>query len=202
MGSELSSASPRERINELLEMYGAKSCAAAHMLCDRYDPDALAYRIVRADGGVDDLTYGALKEGSERFASALSSLGVRSGDRVATLMGKSRNYLIALMGIWRLGAVHVPLFTAFAPPAIAFRLIGSNAKVVVCDAAQAPKLAPSSDMPDAPSWQVISTGHAPGSGLSFEALMAHALAGMAPAALGGDAPIIHIYTSEIGRAHV
>jgi acetyl-CoA synthetase len=52
---------------------------------------------------------------------------------VATLMGKSAELVVALMRIWRRGAVHVPLFTAFAPPAIAFRLAGSGAKVIVAD---------------------------------------------------------------------
>ena len=31
-------------------------------------------------------------------------------------MGKSREFLVALIGIWRLGAVHVPLFTASRRP--------------------------------------------------------------------------------------
>ncbi len=30
--------------------------------------------------------------------------------------GKSADLVVALLGIWRRGAVHVPLFTAFAPP--------------------------------------------------------------------------------------
>lgn len=37
------------------------------------------------------------------------------------MMGKSAELVIALLGIWRLGAVQVPLFTAFAPGAIAVR---------------------------------------------------------------------------------
>ncbi|MFE4414916.1 AMP-binding protein [Streptomyces sp. NPDC056821] len=44
-------------------------------------------------------------------------------------MGKSVDLVVALLGIWRRGAVHVPLFTAFGPPAIAMRLEASAAKV-------------------------------------------------------------------------
>ena len=73
-------------------------------------------------------------------------------------MGKSAELPIALLGIWRRGAVHVPLFTAFAPPAIAFRLDASAAKVVVTDASQLPKLVPGEDIPADPAWSVIAVG--------------------------------------------
>jgi len=52
-------------------------------------------------------------------------------------MGKSEAYLVSVLAIWRLGAVHVPLFTAFAPPAIGFRLAAAGCRAVICDADQA-----------------------------------------------------------------
>jgi acetyl-CoA synthetase len=115
--------------------------STAHLLCDKYPSNALAYRVVAPDLSVTDLTYGELREQSQKLAAGLAGLGVRAGDRVATLMGKSAEFLITLLAIWRLGAVHVPLFTAFAPSAIALRLLGSEAKIVVCDEAQQGKLA-------------------------------------------------------------
>lgn len=184
-----------ERVEELLSIYAAADSAAATLLCDRHDPAAIAYRIVAPDMSVDVLTYGALRTESERFADVLRSLGVAPGDRVATLMGKGRRYLVALMGIWRLGAVHVPLFTAFAPPAIAYRLSGSGARVVVCDAKQEAKLAPGEDIPADAPWKAITTGPGHGALLSYDVLMEQAKPGMAAAALGGQAPLIHIYTS-------
>jgi acetyl-CoA synthetase len=41
--------------------------------------------------------------------------------------------VIAGLGLWRLGAVHVPLFTAFGPDAIGFRLDNAGATVVITD---------------------------------------------------------------------
>lgn len=38
------------------------------------------------------------------------------GDQIAVLTGKRFELVVSLMAIWRLGAVHVPLFTAFAAP--------------------------------------------------------------------------------------
>jgi acetyl-CoA synthetase len=191
------SATPQQRLDELLEQYGAPQVCAAWLLCDRHDPAAVAYRIVSSDLSVEEFTYGELKLQSERFAAALSAMGVGPGDRVATLMGKSRQYLITLMGIWRLGAVHVPLFTAFAPAAVALRLAGSGAKAVVCDAGQRAKLDAGGDMPAGAPWRIVTVGRQPGDtgALDFEQVLAASPAGFAPATLGCDSPLIHIYTS-------
>jgi acetyl-CoA synthetase len=104
------------------------------------------------------------------------------------------------MGIWRLGAVHVPLFTAFAPAGIALRLTGSRAKVVVCDAEQQDKLAPGEDMPAEAPWAIITTGtelvrRQARPATSFHELTSAQPAGFRPAALGEAAPIIQIFTS-------
>src|SRR3546814_13396263 len=73
-------------------------------------------------------------------------------------MGKSADLACVIMGIWRAGAVHVPLFTAFAPPAIGLRLGGSEAKFVVSDADQVTQLAPGEALPDNPAWPVLVAG--------------------------------------------
>lgn len=183
------------RITEMTALYSSPKACAAHLLCDARDPQDLAYRVVAADLSWRDISYGELRMESERFAAVLRSLGVDRGDRVATLMGKSRNYLVTLMAIWRLGAVHLPLFTAFAPSAIAYRLKGSGARVVVCDAVQLPKLAPGDDIPADAPWRVVTLGAASGEALAFDALMAEAEPGLEAVTVGGDAPMIHIYTS-------
>jgi acetyl-CoA synthetase len=192
---------PASRVRELLAVYGDPRASAARLLCDVHPADAVAYTIVEPDLRSAQLKYGQLRECSERFAASLAGLGVRPGDRVATLMGKSREYLITVLGIWRLGAVHVPLFTAFAPPAIALRLLGCGAAAVVCDGAQRGKLDSGEDIPPGAPWRVIVADPDPGSGsagaddLDFAGLLAAHEPGIPAAALGGDAPIVHIYTS-------
>jgi acetyl-CoA synthetase len=186
---------PPERVAALLALYGDRQASAAHLLCDRHDPAAIAYTLVAPDLSSVDLTYGDLRSASERFAAGLSSLGVRAGDRVATLMGKGRQYLVTVMAIWRLGAVHVPLFTAFATPAIAFRVTASRCKVIVCDPAQRPKLMLDADVREESPWQVITTGAADAGAIAYEDLIASDSSGVRAAALGGDAPIVQIYTS-------
>ncbi|WP_144107437.1 AMP-binding protein [Paraburkholderia sp. BCC1886] len=189
-----------ERISALRAQYGDPTTSLAWLLCDRHDPASVAYEIVNAEFETERVTYGDLKRDSEAFAAGLAALGIGAGDRVATLAGKSREFLVALMGIWRLGAVHVPLFTAFATPAIALRLLGSEAKAVVCDVSQLPKLRTEEQTPDTPARQIIVIGENAGdhdfpAALGFESVLDTETAHVPAAILGGDAPFIHIYTS-------
>ena len=57
------------RVHELVALYAGPNASAADLLCDRHPPSALAYRIVGADLEATDLTYGHLREESERFAA-------------------------------------------------------------------------------------------------------------------------------------
>lgn len=189
---------PADRVSELVGRYSDQDASAAYLLCDCHPADALAYRIVGPDMTTTDMTYGELRASSERLAAGLAALGISPGDRIATLMGKSAEYLVTLVAIWRLGAVHVPLFTAFAPAAIALRLEGSGARIVICDETQQSKLAPGADIPDDPSFRIVTTAPAtetPPGAHRLKDLIASQGPGFAAARLGGDAPMIHIYTS-------
>lgn len=152
---------PDARVSELLDTFDSPQLDLAELLCDRHPADAVAFTIIQADLSSVDLTYGELSERSKRFAAALAAMGVEPGDRVATLMGKSLDYVVTVLGLWRAGAVHVPLFTAFAPPAIRLRLEGSDAKVVISDPGQRSKLDPGEDMPADAPWQVVTPGDLP-----------------------------------------
>jgi acetyl-CoA synthetase len=196
MSTDAASSTAIDRVHQLLADYSGPDACVAALLCDRHPADATAYTIVEADLSCRVLTYGELREASERFAQLLADLGVRPGHRVATLMGKTAEHVIAILGAWRAGAVHVPLFTAFAPAAIAARLTGSATKVVVCDQTQRAKLAAGDDMPADVSWRIITTG-APASreDLAFAHELAQRPPGFPPVAVGGEAPLIQLYTS-------
>ena len=182
-------------IRALIEEYRDPAASAAWFLCDRYDPAMVAYRVVSPDLSAKSLTYGELSNQSARLASSLAGLGIAQGDRVATLMGKSGEYLVTLLAIWRLGAVHVPLFTAFAPAAIGLRLQGSGAKAIVCDGAQQPKVSGISDATDLPVRHIITTGPTSDGATALADLIANGRTEFFAAATGPDAPLIHIYTS-------
>uniref|UniRef100_UPI0024538CB8 AMP-binding protein n=1 Tax=Nocardia brasiliensis TaxID=37326 RepID=UPI0024538CB8 len=137
------------RVRELLDMYDRPEASAADVLCDRHPANGIAFTIVESDLSSTDLTYGELRERSSRFAAALADLGIGPGDRVATLMAKSADLVVALLAIWRRGAVHVPLFTAFAPPAIAFPREASRTTGGKAAPAPAGKHAPGAGNPPA-----------------------------------------------------
>ena len=188
-------AAADQRVAELVAEYGSPDASPGILLCDRHRADAVAFTVVEPDLSYRDLTFGELGELSARFAAGLASLGVGPGDAVATLMGKSADLVVALLGIWRRGAVHVPLFTAFAPPAIAFRLAGSGAKVVVADEDQRAKLDPAGTMPAEPPWRIVSGGSRPGDVPLTEMITADAADPEAPARVGPAAPLVLIFTS-------
>lgn len=182
------------RIGQLVEQYSDPQACVAQLLCDNHPSEQSAFRIVDPDLSTRDLRNGQLRQKSERFAAGLSRLGVDRGDSVGVLMGKSEELIVALLAIWRLGAIHVPLFTAFAPAAIALRLSASEAKVVISDADQRSKLDPSDDMPQDSPWLIVTTGATGDNDFAFQDLLSHE-EGIEPAVVGGDGTFIIIFTS-------
>jgi acetyl-CoA synthetase len=188
-----STIDPWKRVGQLLARYGDERASATELLCDRHPADAVAYTVVAPDLSQQVLSYGELRESSERLAAALAALGVGPGDRVATLMGKSAELLVTLLGIWRLGAVQVPLFTAFAPNTIATRLADSGAKVVLCDQSQRPKL---SAVGTDNHRRIVVVGEPERStDLVFDELLAGHEPGFEAVVLDSDAPLMQMYTS-------
>jgi acetyl-CoA synthetase len=102
--------------------------------------------------------------------------------------------LVVALGTWRAGAVYQPLFTAFGPAAIKSRITaagGSQARLIVTDASNAPKLA---DVPGCPPALLVDRprdGH-PG---DFAARLAAQPAEFAPVMLRGSDPFIMLFTS-------
>jgi acetyl-CoA synthetase len=84
------------------------------------------------DGGRESLTYAEASRQVTQLAEALTELGVGEGDRVAIYMPMSPAVAVAAHACAHIGAVHVPIFSGFAAPAIASRLEDSQAKVAIC----------------------------------------------------------------------
>lgn len=186
------------RVAELLATYDGPQVDVADLLCDRHPPEATAYTIVAPSGEARTLTFAELGTASRRVAAGLAALGVGPGDHVATLLDKSVEQLVTMLAIWRLGAVQVPLFTAFAPPAIAMRLEASATTVVVCDEVQRPKLdGVTAEIGDRdPSWRIVTTGEPSADGdVPFSQLAS--VDGDVPTVptRGGDVPLVRLYTS-------
>lgn len=184
---------PEERVSRLLAIYAAGSVNVAGLLCDRHDRDLTAYTIIAEDLSSHMLSYGELADESRALAGALRQQGIGRGDRVATLMGKSREFLVVLLAIWRVGAVHVPLFTAFAPPAIAERLARSSTKLVVVDPQYLGKLDTVAAQQESPALWV--TGKAQPGARGLREVMTGSAPLVGDVSIEGHEPVIEIFTS-------
>ena len=187
-----------KRVKELIDKYSNSPNSVQYLLCDQYPPNKLAYKIINENMEEYNLSYGELKTQSTLIANGLKKRGIKRGDRIATLMGKSKEYIVTLLAIWRIGAVHVPLFTAFSPPAITLRVNGSNSKIVFCDQKQQSKLKPSDDFVPQSKLDVITTAsfeQTPNWADRWEDLLDTNAPFDEEAGLDPDAAIIHIFTS-------
>ncbi len=91
-------------------------------------PDAPA--VIHLDG--ERLTYAQLLADSQRWASALRSLGVAAGTHVATLLPNQVNAHRAMLGLSWLRAVEVPINTAYVGAVLVHALTLSEATVLIC----------------------------------------------------------------------
>jgi acetyl-CoA synthetase len=132
---------------------GGRGRNIAHEAVDRHaaGPRAehLALRWLGKKGEVVDLTYGELKERSDRFANVLAGLGVDAGDRVFLLLGRVPELYVAALGSWKHRAVVCPLFSAFGPEPVHQRLhLGSGRVLVTSRRLYERKVAPIRDRLD------------------------------------------------------
>ncbi|MDH5450382.1 MAG: long-chain fatty acid--CoA ligase [Candidatus Bathyarchaeota archaeon] len=73
-----------------------------------------------------------IHELSSRFATALHDLGVKKGDKVAILLPNCPQFIIAYLGILRLGAVASSMSPLYTPREIKHQLNDSGSKNIVC----------------------------------------------------------------------
>jgi acyl-CoA synthetase (AMP-forming)/AMP-acid ligase II len=146
-------------------------------------------------------TFGELDRLSRNYACGLAASGVQRGDRVAVFAETSPEVIVALLGHYRLGAVHVPINTRYRGEELSPILEDSGAKAILVRAGSAcarvlQGLAPP---PAALSLRIwIGEGSAPPDDLAFGRLvetdLPNAQAHRPPVASDRDTAVL-IYTS-------
>jgi acetyl-CoA synthetase len=166
-------------------------------VCDRWaavEPDRLAIIHARPDGSSEHLTYGWLREISNRLANALRAHGVARGDRVAILLPQGPEVAAIHVAIYKLGAIALPLASVFGVDALAYRLQNAGVKALVCSTAGLAKLAAiSAELPELSL--IVSVDGAADGALGFADLVARASSDFTPVATAPDDPAMMIYTS-------
>src|SRR5664279_451664 len=166
-------------------------------VCDRWaarEPGRLAILHARPDGGEDAITFGWLRETSNRLANVLRAHGVARGDRVAILLPQAPEVAAAHIAIYKLGAVALPIAVLFGPDALSYRLQNSDAKALLTNTQGLAKLDGIREQAPALSCVLSVDGAGDGAG-SFSDLLARASAQFAPVDTAADDPAMMIYTS-------
>ena len=165
--------------------------------CDRWaerQPGRTAILNVRADGSVETVSYGALRDTSNRLANVLAAHGIGVGDRVAILLPQSPAVAAAHIAIYKLGAIALPLAMLFGVEAIGYRLTDSGARALVTNAQGLAKLAQTGDAADDLAL-VLSVDGAEGDALGFDDTLARASSDFTVRDTAADDPALMVYTS-------
>ena len=80
----------------------------------------------------EGFSYARLRELSERFAGSLSDMGIEKGDRVMIYISNCIQWVIAFLGIQKIGAVIVPVSPIYTSFEIEYMIKDSGAETVIC----------------------------------------------------------------------
>lgn len=107
----------------------------AHEAVDRHACNGqglvTAIRWIRKDRSWRDYSYNRMMVLTNQFANVLTSLGVRKGETVVTLLGRVPELYITALGTLKATAVYCPLYSVFGPEPVFQRLSLSRARVLV-----------------------------------------------------------------------
>lgn len=161
-----------------------------------------ALRFVRADGSTHSLSYRELAEQTSRFAAVLAQLGIGRTERVFSLMGRSPELYVAVLGTLKNGSVFCPLFSAFGPDPVRQRLqLGSGRVLVTTRALYRKKVARIRDaLPDLTHVLLIDADGEPEPGTLDLAMLMEAAPGDAGIAStqGEDMALLHFTSGTTG----
>ncbi|MEM7470003.1 MAG: acetate--CoA ligase [Pseudomonadota bacterium] len=108
----------------------AANCIDRH-LATRGDQTAIIWEPDSPDDDALHITYKQLHENVSKFGNVLKEMGVTKGDRVVIYMPMIPEAAYAMLACARIGAIHSIVFAGFSADALAARVNGSEAKVVI-----------------------------------------------------------------------
>ncbi len=144
-------------------------------------------------------SYRRIAQNAERLAAALTRLGVRAGDRVATFCWNHQEHLEAYFGVPGMGAVLHTLNIRLFPDQLAHIVRHAEDRIVIIDASLAPLLARAGDgLSGIETFIVVGDGDAsalPGRRVRYDELLAAEEPGFAWPELDERAAATMCYTS-------
>jgi len=113
------------------------------LCCDNHassNPRDVALIEWREDATLNKISFGELREDSNRLANALSSLKAKPGDRISIILPQCRQSAIAHLAIYKSAMISVPLARLFAPDALEYRLGNAGVSIVITNLEGAEKI--------------------------------------------------------------
>jgi acetyl-CoA synthetase len=166
-------------------------------VCDIWaarESERLALVDVGAQGTVTRVTFGALRDRSNRLANLIVNSGIGQGERVAILLPQSREVAESHIAIYKAGAVALPLAVLFGIDALLYRLHDAGVSGLITNAAGLTKLrAAKAQLPDFKL--LLSIDGDDGEAKDFNSALAKESNQFTPVDTGADDPALMIYTS-------
>ncbi|MFD2205457.1 malonate--CoA ligase [Kiloniella antarctica] len=106
----------------------------------RFPTDLSQPFIMSPDG--KNLSYGQLENQTSKMAGALISLGTKPGDRVAVQVEKTVEAVVLYLACLRVGAIYLPLNTAYTADELDYFLGDAKPHIAVCSPENLDKLTP------------------------------------------------------------
>ena len=112
------------------EMNVSANCIDRH-LGTRGDQTAIIFEPDNPEDSAQHISYRELSEQVNRMANVFKDMGVGKGDRVIIYLPMILEAAYAMLACARIGAIHSIVFAGFSPDALAARINGCDAKVVI-----------------------------------------------------------------------
>jgi len=111
-------------------------------ICDKWADQGRRLALIYEDesGRVAQYTFRDLKHLSSKLANGLQAANIGIGDRLGILLPQCPETALSHIAAYKVGAVAIPLFTLFGTDALEYRLSNSEARAIVTDAANLPKI--------------------------------------------------------------
>jgi len=112
------------------ELNVSANCVDRHV-ASRGDQTAIIWEPDSPDDEALHITYKQLHTHVCRFANVFKDMGIAKGDRVIIYMPMIPEAAYAMLACARIGAIHSIVFAGFSPDALADRIVGCEAKLVI-----------------------------------------------------------------------
>jgi acetyl-CoA synthetase len=166
-------------------------------ICDKWARQRYRLALIYEDekGHVEKYTFWDLKNLSNKLANGLKAFSIGVGDRLGILLPQCPQTAISHIAAYKIGAVAIPLFTLFGTDALEYRLSNSEAKGIVTDAGNLPKIME--------IWQnlphlktvLVTGGEKPGKVLGFRDVVEKGSSDFQAVKTSAEDPALIIYTS-------